>query len=51
MMGTLLLSLFKHLLSDSRSWQVIQFDPVAVTFVKIVGTSNSANEVTKMVDQ
>lgn len=28
-----------------RSWQVIQFDPLPVTFVKIVGTKNTANEV------
>ncbi|XP_019853257.1 PREDICTED: BTB/POZ domain-containing protein 9-like isoform X2 [Amphimedon queenslandica] len=28
-----------------RSWQHIQFDPLPVTFVKIVGTHNTANEV------
>ena len=28
-----------------RSWQVIQFEPLPVTFVKIVGTHNTANEV------
>ena len=28
-----------------RSWQTIQFDPRPVTFIKIVGTVNTANEV------
>lgn len=28
-----------------RSWQVVQFDPLPVTFIKIVGTHNTANEV------
>jgi len=28
-----------------RSWQVIVFEPRPVTFVKIVGTHNTANEV------
>lgn len=28
-----------------RSWQTIQFDPRPVTFIKIVGTNNTANEV------
>ena len=28
-----------------KSWQYIQFDPLPVTFVKIVGTHNTANEV------
>ena len=29
----------------TRSWQVVQFDPLLVTFIKIVGTHNTANEV------
>jgi len=29
----------------TRSWQVVQFDPLPVTFIKIVGTHNTANEV------
>jgi BTB/POZ domain-containing protein 9 len=28
-----------------RSWQVIQFEPLPMSFIKIVGTRNSANEV------
>lgn len=28
-----------------RSWQVIKFEKRPVTFVKIVGTHNTANEV------
>ena len=28
-----------------RSWQVVQFDPLPVTFIRIVGTHNTANEV------
>ena len=28
-----------------RSWQVVQFDPLPATFIKIVGTHNTANEV------
>ena len=39
-----------HLVADKtreacRSWQVITFDKQPVTFVKIVGTHNTANEV------
>ena len=32
-----------------RSWQVIQFDALPVTFVKIVGTNNTANEVSHII--
>ena len=28
-----------------RSWQLMMFEPLPVTFIKIVGTRNSANEV------
>lgn len=28
-----------------KSWQTVAFDPVPVTFIKIVGTHNTANEV------
>ena len=31
-----------------RSWQVVQFDPLPVTFIKIVGTHNTANEVSPL---
>lgn len=32
-----------------RSWQVIHFIPQPVTFIKIVGVNNTANEVSGMV--
>ena len=28
-----------------RSWQMMEFEPQPVTFIKIVGTRNTANEV------
>ena len=28
-----------------RSWQTVTFDPLPVTFIRIVGTHNTANEV------
>ena len=28
-----------------RSWQLIEFPPRPVTFVRIIGTKNTANEV------
>lgn len=28
-----------------RSWQIVTFEPVIVTFVRIIGTHNTANEV------
>ncbi|XP_002121668.4 BTB/POZ domain-containing protein 9-like [Ciona intestinalis] len=30
---------------EVRSWQVLQFDQVAATFIRIIGTANTANEV------
>ena len=30
---------------SSRSWQTMEFEPCPVTFIKIVGTTNTANEV------
>uniref|UniRef100_H2Y451 F5/8 type C domain-containing protein n=1 Tax=Ciona savignyi TaxID=51511 RepID=H2Y451_CIOSA len=30
---------------ECKSWQILQFDLIAVTFIKIVGTANTANEV------
>ena len=28
-----------------RSWQVVEFDPLPITFIKLVGIQNTANEV------
>jgi hypothetical protein len=29
----------------SRSWQVVEFEALPVTFIKLVGIQNTANEV------
>lgn len=33
------------MLYSYRSWQTLEFDKCPVTFIKIVGTTNTANEV------
>lgn len=35
----------------TRSWQTVAFDPLPVTFIRIVGTHNTANEVWSLCDE
>lgn len=37
--------LYENVIFFCRSWQILEFEPCPVTFIKIVGTTNTANEV------